>query len=181
MVLYTPHRPPALTVQHATTPSDKPGSLFMVTRLHCDSVLTRIQELIRATDEHGRPRMYVVRSGQPCAECMRTKEPWLCRHSLDESPHWSGFFSFEILRRSESLSTGRTAPRRSVCGTSTSALNRCMQGSSSELLLTMACGRSCRATLRRSRRGHQCGTINSQSVCFCLSTRLLVASASLRS
>lgn len=46
----------------ATTPSEKPTSLFM--------------ELIRHVDEKGNTRMYVVRSGQPCKSCMKGSEPW---------------------------------------------------------------------------------------------------------
>ncbi len=86
----------------ATTPSEKPGSLFM--------------ELIRATDEQGRPRMYVVRSGQPCDDCMRTKEPW-CVRTGDSPTHAAGSANTP----STKPRTGRTAPRRSACGTCTSA------------------------------------------------------------
>ncbi len=72
------------SVVMATTPSEKPTSLFM--------------ELIAQTDEKGRPRMHVVRSGQPCGPCSRTKEPWTCVHTLDERPHWKDKGKEERLR-----------------------------------------------------------------------------------
>jgi hypothetical protein len=42
--------------------------------------------LMALKDEHGNPKMRVVRSGQICEVCLRSKEPWTCTHSLDEKP-----------------------------------------------------------------------------------------------
>jgi hypothetical protein len=38
--------------------------------------------LITAKDEEGRLCMSIVRSGQPCEECMRGKNPVGCTHNV---------------------------------------------------------------------------------------------------
>ena len=57
----------------ATTPGP-PNSFFM--------------NLIATVDEKGNPKLRVVRSGQPCDACMKTKEPQCCIHNLEERPPW---------------------------------------------------------------------------------------------
>jgi hypothetical protein len=57
----------------ATTPGPQ-HSLFM--------------NLISLKNEQGQAKMHVVRSGQPCEACMKTKEPWTCIHNLEERPPW---------------------------------------------------------------------------------------------
>lgn len=44
--------------------------------------------LVALKSEDGKPRMPLIRVGQPCAACMKTSEPWLCKHNLKDDPKW---------------------------------------------------------------------------------------------
>lgn len=48
--------------------------------------------LVSLKSEDGKPRMPLIRVGQPCAACMKTAEPWLCKHNLKDDPKWYVFY-----------------------------------------------------------------------------------------
>jgi hypothetical protein len=55
--------------------------------------------LISLKDEKGKPKMRLIRSGQPCDSCMqKSSTPWTCIHTLDEKPPWKSAEKEERMR-----------------------------------------------------------------------------------
>jgi len=44
--------------------------------------------LLQVTDEHGQPKMRLIRLGQSCDECAKGSTPWACQHMRNIVPKW---------------------------------------------------------------------------------------------